>query len=46
MSKSRRRLRHRTEGERSHMIDHVNYGAFVLDPDGKNIEAVTHRPQP
>jgi catechol 2,3-dioxygenase-like lactoylglutathione lyase family enzyme len=22
------------------------YGAFVLDPDGHNIEAVTHRPEP
>ena len=22
------------------------YGAFVLDPDGNNIEAVTHRPEP
>ena len=21
------------------------YGAFVLDPDGNNIEAVTHRPE-
>lgn len=26
---------------------HANYyGAFVLDPDGYNIEAVCHRPQP
>lgn len=26
---------------------HSNYyGAFVLDPDGHNIEAVCHRPQP
>jgi catechol 2,3-dioxygenase-like lactoylglutathione lyase family enzyme len=22
------------------------YGAFVLDPDGHNLEAVTHRPEP
>ena len=21
------------------------YGAFVLDPDGNNVEAVTHRPE-
>lgn len=39
------------------MIDHVNigvadlaasrafYGAFVLDPDGHNVEAVAHRPE-
>lgn len=31
------------------MIDHVipnYYGAFVFDPDGNNIEAVCHRPEP
>jgi hypothetical protein len=39
------------------MLDHVGiavadlaksksfYGAFVLDPDGNNIEAVCHRPE-
>ena len=36
------------------MIDHIGqsvtyhanyYGAFVLDPDGHNIEAVCHAPQ-
>jgi hypothetical protein len=29
------------------VIDHINsyHGAFVLDPDGNNVEAVTHRPE-
>jgi catechol 2,3-dioxygenase-like lactoylglutathione lyase family enzyme len=28
-------------------IYHPNYfGAFVLDPDGHNVEAVCHRPEP
>jgi catechol 2,3-dioxygenase-like lactoylglutathione lyase family enzyme len=32
-------------GTRAHY--HPNYyGAFVLDPDGHNIEAVCHRPEP
>jgi hypothetical protein len=27
------------------MLDHVGVnGAFVLDPDGNNVEAVCHRP--
>jgi catechol 2,3-dioxygenase-like lactoylglutathione lyase family enzyme len=30
-------------GPRPHYHDHY-YGAFVLDPDGNNIEAVCHRP--
>jgi catechol 2,3-dioxygenase-like lactoylglutathione lyase family enzyme len=33
-----------TRGPRPHY--HANYfGAFVLDPDGNNIEAVCHRPE-
>jgi catechol 2,3-dioxygenase-like lactoylglutathione lyase family enzyme len=31
-------------GLRPHYHQHY-YGAFVLDPDGNNIEAVCHRPQ-
>ena len=31
-------------GYRPHYHDHY-YGAFVLDPDGNNIEAVCHAPQ-
>lgn len=30
-------------GIRAHY--HPNYGAFVPDPDGHNIEAVCHRPE-
>lgn len=30
-------------GRRAHYHEH-DYGAFVLDPDGHNIEAVCHRP--
>jgi predicted lactoylglutathione lyase len=34
---------HGAPGLRAH--DHPNdYGAFVLDPDGNNIEAVYHKP--
>jgi catechol 2,3-dioxygenase-like lactoylglutathione lyase family enzyme len=32
-------------GVRSHYHPHY-YGAFVLDPDGHNIEAVCHTPEP
>ena len=32
-------------GPRPHYHEHY-YGAFVLDPDGHNIEAVCHTPQP
>ncbi len=32
-------------GPRPHYHDHY-YGAFVLDPDGNNIEAVCHTPEP
>jgi hypothetical protein len=40
--------------EEQSMLDHINlrvadyqyYGAFVLDPDGYNIEAVCHRGAP
>jgi catechol 2,3-dioxygenase-like lactoylglutathione lyase family enzyme len=31
-------------GPRPHYHEHY-YGAFVLDPDGNNIEAVCHRPE-
>ena len=31
-------------GPRPHYHEHY-YGAFVLDPDGHNIEAVCHRPE-
>ena len=31
-------------GLRHHYHPHY-YGAFVLDPDGNNIEAVCHRPE-
>ena len=31
-------------GRRPHYHEHY-YGAFVLDPDGNNIEAVCHRPE-
>ncbi len=31
-------------GLRPHYHEHY-YGAFVLDPDGNNIEAVCHRPE-
>lgn len=31
-------------GRRPHYHEHY-YGAFVIDPDGNNIEAVCHRPQ-
>jgi len=31
-------------GPRPHYHEHY-YGAFVLDPDGANIEAVCHRPE-
>lgn len=31
-------------GPRPHYHEHY-YGAFVLDPDGNNIEAVCHQPQ-
>ncbi len=31
-----------TPGDRSYHLGY--YGAFVLDPDGNNIEAVSHRP--
>ena len=31
-------------GPRPHYHEHY-YGAFVLDPDGNNVEAVCHRPE-
>jgi catechol 2,3-dioxygenase-like lactoylglutathione lyase family enzyme len=31
-------------GVRSHYHEHY-YGAFVLDPDGNNVEAVCHKPE-
>jgi catechol 2,3-dioxygenase-like lactoylglutathione lyase family enzyme len=32
-------------GPRPHYHEHY-YGAFVLDPDGHNVEAVCHQPEP
>jgi len=34
---------HGVPGVRPHYHEHY-YGAFVLDPDGHNIEAVCHKP--
>ena len=38
------RDRQRPAGIREHYHEHY-YGAFVLDPDGNNVEAVCHKPE-